>query len=376
MSLVVDEHREYLRDVPRISAMRRAIHALVRPGDIVLDLGCGTGILGLMACEAGAARVYAIDHSGMIEIARAIAQRNGRADDIVHIAGHSTHVTLPEKANVLVFDQIGRFGFEAGVLEFALDARRRLLEPHARILPAAIRLEVALCVSEELRGRVDFWLTHPAGIDASPAFTTAVNTGYPVEPEEVEQVSQPRQVLEIDVSTWDEQCLTGSVELTALRDASVDGLSGWFRAELAPGVFMTNAPDAPDRILRRLVFLPFDRPMPVTRGERVTVDIKLLGADMILSWRASTADGRESRAHSTWRGMLPTREELDLARPDARPRITPRGEARRTVLELCDGSREVRDIETEVASRHPDLFANEREAAVFVAEVVSAYGVR
>ena len=73
MSSVIDEHRTYLSDHARLAAYTAAIYEAVRPGDVVLDLGCGTGILGLLACRAGAARVYAIDSTGMIEVARRLA---------------------------------------------------------------------------------------------------------------------------------------------------------------------------------------------------------------------------------------------------------------------------------------------------------------
>ena len=61
MSLIVDEHREYLSDLNRLDAYRRAIEERVRPGFVVVDLGAGSGIMGLLACRAGARRVYAID---------------------------------------------------------------------------------------------------------------------------------------------------------------------------------------------------------------------------------------------------------------------------------------------------------------------------
>ena len=53
--------------------------------------------------------------------------------------------------------------------------------------------------------------------------------------------------------------------------------------------------------------------------------------------------------------------------------LTPRGEARRTVLELCDGVRTVREIERVLAARHPDMFSTDRDASVFVAEVLAVY---
>ena len=57
MSLILDEHRHYLSDTVKISAFRRAVAEVVRPGAVVCDLASGTSILGLFACEAGAARV-------------------------------------------------------------------------------------------------------------------------------------------------------------------------------------------------------------------------------------------------------------------------------------------------------------------------------
>lgn len=372
MSRALDEHREYLTDDSRIAAFRRAIHATVRPGDVVLDLACGTGILGLMACEAGAARVYAIDDGEIIEIARAIARANGFADRIVHIHEHSTHVTLPERADVLVFDQIGRLGFDAGVLELAADARARLLKPGARMVPIDVRLDAALVSAPVMRARVDFWGTTPAGIDCAPVLPTALNTGYPMDAPLASCVSDPCEVMSFNPSTWAGEALSSTIELRAREDGRVDGLAGWFRAELSKGVWMTNAPFAADRINRRPAFLPFERTFDVRAGERLTATIRVLPADSILSWDITRETG-ERFSHSTWKGMLPTREALTRTRADAVPRLSDRGLARKTVLDLCDGARTVRDIEAALAERHPDLFPDAQSAAVFTAEVLSVY---
>src|SRR5436853_7331941 len=116
ISEILYEHRCYLADEARVSAFRQAIAQVVRPGDVVLDLGAGTGILGLMACRAGAKRVYAVDEGPIIGLAHEVAAANGFQDRITHVKGLSTRVELPERVDVVLADQIGRFGFESGIL--------------------------------------------------------------------------------------------------------------------------------------------------------------------------------------------------------------------------------------------------------------------
>jgi predicted RNA methylase len=97
----------------------------------------------MLACRAGAARVYAIESDGIAGLARQIVRANGLDDRIVGVRGHSMHVRLPEPADVVVCDQIGQFGFEAGVIQYFADARRRLLKPGARLIPSRVDLWLA-----------------------------------------------------------------------------------------------------------------------------------------------------------------------------------------------------------------------------------------
>jgi ribosomal protein L11 methylase PrmA len=99
------EHLAYWSDDVKIAAFRGALARVVTPQSVVLDLGCGTGLLGLLACEAGAARVYAVDAGPILSVARELAAANGFSERIVHISGWSTEIGLPE-----LVDVVGRLG--------------------------------------------------------------------------------------------------------------------------------------------------------------------------------------------------------------------------------------------------------------------------
>ncbi len=385
MSLVLDEHRQYLADAVRVSAFRQAIDEVVTPGDVVLDLGAGTGILGLMACRAGAKRVYAVDEGPIIGLAREIAWANGFQDRITHIKGLSTRVELPERVDVVLADQVGRFGLESGILEYFADSRARFLKPDGVMIPGEIGLVVAPVECGELFGQVDFWGRTPAGYDFRPALAIAANTGYPARFDPAHLLGAPARAISVRLSTASTAALGAEVVLVAARPGALHGIGGWFEAQLSPGVTLTNSPLAARPIFRRQVFFPIARPVALEEHDQIGVRLRILPAAGVVSWTVDVRDGRAGRgpaptskgrfAHSTFQGMLLCKEDLERTDLQFVPRLSPWGEARRSVLELCDGRRALGDIEREVHRRHPAIFQSPAEAAAFVTEVVTRYAV-
>ncbi len=115
-SQVLDYHLSMLLDTARMQSYRRAIEASVQPGDVVVDIGCGTGVLSFMACEAGAKQVYAIEGGPVIELARELAIDNGFADRIEFLTGWSIDVGIPEPADVLITETLGNAGLDEGII--------------------------------------------------------------------------------------------------------------------------------------------------------------------------------------------------------------------------------------------------------------------
>ena len=71
------EHAGYLADTHKLAAYEQALRVLLadRRG-VVLDLGAGSGILGLLAARAGAGRVYTVDSGPIIGPAAEVALRS------------------------------------------------------------------------------------------------------------------------------------------------------------------------------------------------------------------------------------------------------------------------------------------------------------
>jgi hypothetical protein len=378
LSRIVDEHRQFLEDKLRLRALDRAIRELIHAPDIVLDLASGTGILGLFACRAGAIKVYSVDDGGMLGLARSIGRLNGFGDRQVCIKGHSSRINLPERVDVIVADQIGRFGFDAGLFEDFDHARLRFLKPGGRLIPSSVQLHVAPVENFQMAENVAFWKTPVEGFDFSSAWKVASNTGYPVKYSPDQILGSPVQGCDIDLYQAAPNPLRLEALLEIRRTGTLHGIGGWFSARLSPSVTMTNSPLARDSINRRNVFFPLPEAVAVNAGDRIRVLMFIRAADLLVTWTGEITDSSSGAvkgrfSQSTLQGMLVPREDLNMTDPSSIPRLNPWGEARRTVLELTDGSRALREIEHGVFQKHPDLFPDPASAAIFTAEVITRY---
>ncbi len=375
MSLVLEEHRQYLADGSRLQKYAAAIARVVKPDDVVIDLGAGTAILGLLAVRAGARRVYAVDASPALELARAIATANGVADRFVFVRDRSTRTQLPEPADVVVADQLGAFGYGAGILEYFADARARLLKPGGRTIPSTLSFIVAPVESVACRDRVTWWHREVEGISVRPVAAIAAANSHAVALSASDVIASPS--LGTSVSC-DENPSVLRIEAsgTAQRDGGIDGIGAWFHADLGGGISMTNSPLESDRIDREQLFYPLPERLAVQAGDRVDIAITIRPNVPIAQWSVTIVDSagaaRGSATHSSFAGMLVGPADLSRTKPSTRPVLSRWGSARQFVLELCDGSRSVQTIETSVASRYGDLFADGDAVSRFVAEALDA----
>lgn len=238
------EHARMLHDDRRTGDYLAALAQAVRPGDVVLDIGTGSGVLAVAAARAGARHVYAVEASDIAEAAERVFALNDMEDRITLVAGWSRQIELPEPADLLVSEVIGNEPFEEEILETTLDARRRLLKPQARLIPNALTLFARPLLLPETEARqrafgraaVERW-RELYGIDFEPLLDAAA-PGPVNSPTEAEvaatwpPVGQPVVLAVLDLTAFDESTVRAGADLTLGQPGSVNAVAVTFRADL------------------------------------------------------------------------------------------------------------------------------------------------
>ncbi len=133
------EYEKMLADTVRMNTYHKAILKHISKDDRVLDLGTGSGILSMFAAQCNPKKLYAIDHSGFIEVAQKAAKENG-ISGIDFQENNSRSFECPEKLDVLLHEQIGDDLFDENMIENILDIKRRVLKKGGKVLPGKFEL--------------------------------------------------------------------------------------------------------------------------------------------------------------------------------------------------------------------------------------------
>ncbi|PYI32963.1 S-adenosyl-L-methionine-dependent methyltransferase [Aspergillus indologenus CBS 114.80] len=154
-------HESMLKDTVRTEAYRDFVYENkhVFKDKVVLDVGCGTGILSMFCAKAGARKVISVDNSNIIDRAKEIIYENGFGDIITCIRGKIEEVTLPvPQVDIIVSEWMG-YGllFEA-MFDSVIYARDRYLAPGGLMAPSHATLRIApFADSEFISSHITFW---------------------------------------------------------------------------------------------------------------------------------------------------------------------------------------------------------------------------
>jgi SAM-dependent methyltransferase len=249
----LEVHRTMICDRVRTEGFRRAIEAVVRPGDVVLDVGAGSGILSMFAARAGAARVYAVERTTVAVLARDLVAANGLTEIIEVIHGDVLDVELPEPVDVIVSEWLGGFGIDEGMLAPVIAARDRWLKPGGTMIPQSVTAWAGLVRDRQLDETVAFLRGNPYGLTLDRLVELTVN--------EISYSGTFRHLAEGDRRSEAGRLWTTDADRVSLEEAeaphqaetllhvvdhgTANALALWFSTDLAPGIPLSIGPGDP-----------------------------------------------------------------------------------------------------------------------------------
>jgi protein arginine N-methyltransferase 1 len=374
----ISGYGELMADEVRMAAHEAALRAACRPGCVVLDIGTGTGILALLACRFGAARVYAIDFSDAVAVAREIAEANGFGDRIQFIQGLSSEVSLPEPVDVVVADVRGVLPLIGTSVMTLMDARR-FLAPGGVIIPSCDTLRLAIVEDAALHLQmVRPWRQSARGFDLSPVERILVHRWRRTHLPASALLSTPADLIELEYGRLTGPNASGSVTSVITRPGIAHGLSVWFDARLFESIGFSNAPGEPPAVYGQ-AFFPLAEPVRVESRDSVTATLRAAQVqdDYVWSWdttiTSATGAAKACFKQSMFYGVPLSAASLAKLDKDAHPVLGANGRIDRFILDHLDGRTSLGTLARLVREEFPDRFPDEPAALTRVTTVISRY---
>ena len=246
-------HEMMIADAVRVDFYHKGIRRYIKPGDIIVDLGTGTGILSFMAAQQNPKKIYAIDHSDLIDVAKKIAEHNN-INNVTFMKINSRDFSPDEKLDVILHEQIGHALFEENMVSNLLDLKKRVLKETGKILPGKFELFLEpVCLKREYRVPY-IWENEIHGIDFKVLedlkdIDKYKSVEYPsplIEHAAVDHfLCKPEPCLSFDLNEMDDEdeipkLIDGSKKV--VNPGHMDGICLYFRAIFDEEVILDTSP--------------------------------------------------------------------------------------------------------------------------------------
>lgn len=249
-------HEEMLKDEVRTLTYRNAMiyNRHLFKDKVVLDLGCGTGILSMFAAKAGAKRVIGIDMSSIVGYAEEIIASNNLSSVITLIRGKIEEVELPDgitEVDIIVSEWMGYCLLYESMLNSILYARDKWLNKQTGLLfPDKCQLYICGIEDKKYRDEKINWWYNVYGFDMSCIRKVAIKEPL-VDSVDNRQVMTTHHLLkEFDLQTVrvEDLSFTANFTLDATRNDYIHALVAYFTVEFSKChkyCGFSTGPDAP-----------------------------------------------------------------------------------------------------------------------------------
>lgn len=353
-------------DHVRTREFRKALETNLKPGQVVLDLGAGTGIWALLAAKAGAGKVYAVEPNAAIEIGRRLAAENGLADKIEFIQGLSTDIELPQKADGVISDLRGVIPIIQGHLGSIVDARARLLKPGAWQIAEKDTLYACLVENQAVHDSFARpWNDRRFELDLRLVLPYVMNQHRAYRRNPSERRTEPRELATLDYRCDLETTIHAEATWQLESDLMVHGAVLWFESELGGGARFSTCPflEPNERAwIYGNMLLPFEEPLALKAGDTADFQFKALDSQNGYQYFWQLESGSERRRQSTFLGQLRVPGESHRISENFRPQLNRRAELERCALNLLAEGASTQEVAMRLQEEFPRNFKDYQAA--------------
>jgi tetratricopeptide (TPR) repeat protein len=266
---VPEWHVPMMNEHKRNQAYLTALEGAVTPQTSVFEIGTGSGLLAMMAARLGAKQVTTCEAVPLIaETAQRIVADNKLEKTIKVIAKRSTEVELAGKADILVSEIFSSELLGEYVLPSLEDAKRRLLKPKGRVIPAAGQIMIALFGGDNMRRNLmvddsfGFNLQRFNGLVSKKRMIARNDLN-------IEMLSDPVAAFTFDFEKDDTfPAQNKTLEITAKTGGRCYGIIQWIRLQMDKDTVFENHPALKTSVSNwQQCAYVFDQPVDLKRGQ-------------------------------------------------------------------------------------------------------------
>lgn len=367
------EYGEMILDKGRMDPYVAALRQTINSNSIVMDIGTGTGVFALLACQFGAKHVYAIETNDAIQVGRELAVANGFSDRITFIQDLSSKIDLPEKADVIISDLRGSLPFCSHHIPSIIDARERHLAPGGILIPLQDEMRIALVNAPTLYAHQSSpWNSNDSDIDMSVALQWIKNTIWSSTTKEITEqftAGEPKCWQTLDYYTITSPNVSAEINWQLEQDATVHGFRVWFDALLAGNIGFSSDPEQVESVYGNS-FFPFQEAINLKRDDTISILLKayLIGDDYVWCWDTKISnssnpdDVRVEYKQSSFNGKPLSLTQLRKRAGSHKADLNEDGLIKLEILTMMDKGFLLNDIALALADKYPEKYTNWQQA--------------
>jgi predicted RNA methylase len=371
-------HRSMIFDGIRNAAYTRALEKVVSPDTTVIDLGAGLGLHGLIAARLGAAKVYLVEPTDVIEVARKVAADNQLAQ-VECIRARAEELQIDTRVDVIVSVFTGNFLLSEDLLPSLFYARDHCLAVGGQLIPDRGRMEVVpVSAPAYYEKHVASWGSFPETCTEQglPELDYAAMRPYAAnhmnydsaEKMAAEHLASPVSLMELDFNTATKAECDNQVDVVIERDGLCHGWMGWFQMRLVDEWLSTSG--EPKSTHWSPVFLPLEQPIQVKSGEQLNFALKRSEFD---EWTWTTTHAERRQRQSTFLSQPLTPARILKSSDKYQPTLSERGMAARWLLSRMNGDTSVGDLAEQLRKEFPEYLASDSEVLRLVKELAERF---